>query len=223
MNITLKLKIDYMIGLAVGYTNMRSNKGYTLIEILVAASLFVMIVAAPTSFVIQAVRAQQKILASQEIIDNMSYVMEYISRDIRMAKRPPDTTCLSSKDNIYEFTAAYGRYGIRYVDYTSKCTWIIIDPFTEPAPLGTYNRLKIYKGANTPNLDFSTGWLWLSPEDYDTSLTIKDSGWTKADNLQPKVTLLIRIQGNRAYSNRPEAMADLRIQTTVSARLLDKN
>jgi len=61
------------------------KKGYTLIEVLVAVSIFTILVAGPTGLFITALRGQRKALATMEIIDDSSYALEYISRALRMA------------------------------------------------------------------------------------------------------------------------------------------
>ena len=70
------------------------KKGYTLIEILVAVSIFTVIISIPTGFLVGSLRAQLKILASQKLLDQTSYLMEYMSRAIRMAQKDTNESCI---------------------------------------------------------------------------------------------------------------------------------
>ena len=65
---------------------MANNKGYTLIEIMVAVAVFAVVIAAPMGFFVSAIKGQQKALVSQGLTNSISYNLEYISRALRMAK-----------------------------------------------------------------------------------------------------------------------------------------
>ena len=73
-----------------------ATKGYTLIEILVAVGIFTTVIAAPTGFFVSSLKGQQRALASQKLIDNVSYSLEYVSRTLRMAKK--ELNCASKTD-----------------------------------------------------------------------------------------------------------------------------
>ncbi len=89
---------------------MRKN-GYTLIELLVALAVFTVVIAAPTGFFVSALKGQQKALASQELYDNVSYTLEYISRALRMAKKDLTGSCITANMN-YETTRDWKRHSL---------------------------------------------------------------------------------------------------------------
>jgi prepilin-type N-terminal cleavage/methylation domain-containing protein len=80
----------------------KSLAGFTLIELLVAVTIFSIIISAILAGFISAITTQRKILAYQELFDQISYVVEYMSRNLRMAKKERGIGCLSSKGLNYE-------------------------------------------------------------------------------------------------------------------------
>lgn len=62
----------------------KSQKGYSLIELLVAMGLFSIVVSIMASMFMASLRGQQKAFTAQNIADNMRYAMEIMSKEIRM-------------------------------------------------------------------------------------------------------------------------------------------
>jgi prepilin-type N-terminal cleavage/methylation domain-containing protein len=178
------------------------QKGLTLIEMLVAVAMFAITVIAVSGLFISSIRSQQRILASQELSDQTSYVLEYISRALRMAKKqtaelvaahPELADCLSSNGLNYEQITN----GIRFIDHENNCTEFYLDT-TDP----TVRQIK--KGSLVLTSSF------LKVNHFDIYL----SGQS---NVQPMVTLFLEIQGREAYGSRPE----IKIQTSISQRDLN--
>ena len=180
---------------------MRKN-GYTLIELLVALAVFTIVIAAPTGFFVSSIKGQQKALASQELYDNVSYTLEYISRALRMAKKDLTGSCITQNMN-YEFTGAEN--GIKFKNYNEECQefyWDTTDNLLkETSEKGTGIPLT---ASNIEVVSFDIG-------GQDT--------WSQEDTYQPKVTLLLEIKGNRGTL--PELQPTMKIQTSVSQRNLD--
>jgi len=192
------------------------SKGYTLIEVVVAVGIFFIIIAAPIGFFVGSLRGQQRALSSQEVLNEISYALEYVSRALRMAEKDFDGSCIAAYKNYEETTQRYYLSlsfegpGIKFNKTSSgesEC-WEIFNCSNLSPP----NRLFIQKEGGFPSL--------LTSDDLEiTSLNIKDGGWEQTDTLQPKTTLFLEIKGKR--SNRPELQPVLKIQTTVSQRNLD--
>jgi prepilin-type N-terminal cleavage/methylation domain-containing protein len=93
----------------------KSLAGFTLIELLVAVTIFSIIISAILAGFISAIRTQRKILAYQELFDQISYVVEYMSRNLRMAKKERwnPSTCLSQKWLNYELVD--NNNGIKFI------------------------------------------------------------------------------------------------------------
>ncbi len=63
-----------------------NNKGFTLIELLVSVAIFSLVVAAASSLFSAAAKAQRRSLENQKVLDNGRYVLETISKAIRMSE-----------------------------------------------------------------------------------------------------------------------------------------
>ncbi len=101
---------------------MRKNS-FTLIEMLVVGAIFALIMVAVLGVFVSAIKSQRYNLASQQLLDETSYSMEYMSRFIRMAKKELDaggsTACLSTDGLHYENT--YGGSGLKFKNYKKEC------------------------------------------------------------------------------------------------------
>lgn len=62
----------------------KNEKGFTLVELLVSAAIFSILILSATGIFVKIMNVQKKALAIQEVQDNISYTMEMISKEIRM-------------------------------------------------------------------------------------------------------------------------------------------
>jgi len=192
------------------------SRGYTLIEILVALGIFTIVMAAPTGFFVMALKGQQRALATQEILDEVSYSLEYVSRALRMAKKelnctsktdPLTCSCLKNNGYGFNYESTYGGKGIKFNTYKtpSDCQEIFWDT--------SDNRLKeIRNGGQSVALT--------SDELEIVAFKIGSSdSWTQNDNKQPRITLFLEVKGKK--SSNSELQPVLKIQTSISQRNLD--
>jgi len=163
-------------------------KGFTLVELLVAVAIFCLVVGSASGVFLSAIRAQRKSLATQEILNQTSYFMEYISRAIRMAKKDLDGNCIGAKLN-YQKTAT----GIKFENYQGICQEFYLEG----------NQLKEKKGeviSELTSANLKVNSFNIGPFD----------SWDQDDNDQPKVTLFLNIEGREK--------SEIKIQTTISQR-----
>ncbi len=155
--------------------NKHSN-GFTLIEIMVAIGIFAVLGTAFTGFLVSALQVQRESLVSQEIINNMSYNLEYMSRSIRMARKDLEGNCLKEAKHNYELTSEMP--GIKFLNYQNECQSFFLDN----------GRIKEEK-SNEIN--------YLTPAKFIvTNFIIEGDSWDQADPLaQPKVTIFLEIEG----------------------------
>lgn len=183
--------------------NPKTKKGYTLIEVLVAVTIFSFIIAGPTGLFITSLRGQRKALATMEIVDNSSYALEYISRALRMAKKDLDGFCISTGSNYQNPGGDISK--IRFLNYQGLCQ----EFSSSTGQLG--ERKSSDKTAG--NLG---QFLALTPTDLEiTFLKFQLTGQTQDDDLQPRVTILFEIR------KRTQPETKIRLQTTISQRNLD--
>jgi len=174
--------------------NVKMNKGLTLIEILVTALIFSIIIGASMGVFISSIRLQKYNLTHQEILNQTSYALGYMDRAIRMSIKD-DGTCGFAGQN-YNVAGE----SIEFATYH--------DP-TQCWRFFTMNeQLLIDKDGTVYYLTSSD----FSVTDFDITVT----GDSLGDNIQPKVQIYIRIEGNILGDN-----PKVEIQTSISKRNLD--
>lgn len=182
---------------------MAHNRAYTLIEVMVAVGIFFTLVAAPAGFFVSSLQAQQKTLASQELVDGISYALEHMSRSLRMAKKDLDNSCDIGENMNYGVTRE-GK-GIKFKNYQGICQEFFWD--------ASDNRLKEIKEGG--------GVVPLTAEKLEVlSFKIGSSdSWDQGDQDQPRVTLSLMVKNKRSV--KLELQPTIKIQTTISQRNLD--
>jgi prepilin-type N-terminal cleavage/methylation domain-containing protein len=183
-NVKLKMKnIENKI------KNDRKN-GFTLIEIMVVAAIFSVLVIAISSIFVASIKVERNILASKKILGELSYVMEYMTRSLRMAEKDTSGTCITSGSN-YQITA---RGGIKFINTlkSNTCQEYFLDSG------------KIKYATGTEDLDLTSSTVNITKLDFEVV------NETESDNLQPFVTIYVEA----STPNSPI----LQLQTSVSQR-----
>jgi len=191
-----------------------NDKGFTLIELLVAVSIFVTVIVIISGLFVQAIQGQRRNLAYQELLDQTSYVMEYMSRSIRMAMKDDiaiwefdDTIdCLSGNKVNYEYT----NQCLIFRNYKNECQFFCLEGTTLTAAITATGGGPIPPPSTThltsPELEVYSLWGAGTP-------WVNLSGQGQEDNLQPLVIIGLEIEGRENTS--------IRIQTSISQRNLD--
>ena len=183
--------------------NVKTNKGFTLIEMMVAVLIFSIVVGAVIGVFVSALQVQRYNLAYQQLLDQTSYAMEYMGRAIRMAVKD-DGTCGFSG---YNYRVSNGNTKIEFQNYKGDCQEFYLDTSVDP------NQLATSKGADYLDIP-------LTSNNFNvTSLNFRITGAPGSefsDDLQPRVTIFMEIQGEGA-GPQPK----ITIQTTISQRNLD--
>lgn len=63
-----------------------TNKGFTLIELMVAMAIFVIVISVVLSLFTMGIRSQRKIIALQNVQDNARYLLGFIAKEVRMSE-----------------------------------------------------------------------------------------------------------------------------------------
>jgi prepilin-type N-terminal cleavage/methylation domain-containing protein len=189
---------------------MVTKKGFTLIEVLVAVAIFSMLITVFAGFLVGAIKSQQKALASQELVDSVSYNLEYVSRALRMAKKDIQGTCLTTAGAKYNYETNNNRDRIRFLNYQDKCQEFFLEG----------SRLKERKSTDDTAGNFG-GALPLTPAALQVlSFRIGPSdSWGQAQKTQPRVTLSLKIERGIQGEEPP---LSINIQTTISQRNLNR-
>ena len=173
------------------------KRGYTLVEVLVAVSIFVIFVSAPTGIFISSLKGQKRALAQREIIDGGSYFLEYIGRFLRMAKKDDlgGINCLSGDKVNFELT--HSGNGIKFRNYKDECQEFYLDG------------KRIFENKNGNVLPLTSANLEVN------FLKFQIFGETQSDKIQPRVMTSFEIQ------KKGQSETKTRFQTTISQRDLD--
>jgi len=99
-------------------TKINQKKGFTLVELLVAMAVFSIIGAVIVGIFVSGIQAQKKALVAQELSSQVSYVIEYMGRAIRMAQKDSDGTCVSADHNYYTILDGTS---IKFKNYEGVC------------------------------------------------------------------------------------------------------
>jgi prepilin-type N-terminal cleavage/methylation domain-containing protein len=168
------------------------NKGFTLIELLVTIAIFSIIIGAIIGIFISGVRQQRDALQNQVLLNQMSYVLEFMSRALRMASKESGQGCLSQNGLNYELTR--GGNGITFINVleNNDCQEFFLEA----------GQLKYFKKSTGQILPLTSAKFNI------TSLKFNLIGQGQNDDIQPRVTFSLEI-------------GPLKFQTTVSQRNLD--
>ncbi|MFA5163040.1 MAG: prepilin-type N-terminal cleavage/methylation domain-containing protein [Patescibacteria group bacterium] len=112
-----------MIGVSF-FKKAENKSGFTLVEVLVATTIFVVIMLSATSIFKYALEGQKKSLMSQNVQESLRYFLEVIGKEIRMAQRDngvctstPDTQIFASSTNAFGDVLEFKNYHGQCVRY----------------------------------------------------------------------------------------------------------
>ena len=75
--------------------------GFTIIELVVVMAVFLFIIGAAISIFISVVQSQKKVLSEQQLVNQISYTEEYMSKALRMATVDTTGNCLGADNKGY--------------------------------------------------------------------------------------------------------------------------
>jgi prepilin-type N-terminal cleavage/methylation domain-containing protein len=172
---------------------MKSTKGFTLIEMMVAVSIFAIVMLVATGALLSIVDANRKAQSQQTAFSNLDFALESMSRAIRVG-----TT----------FRCITGSYTNANVDQAHDCNGggsaFAFEPFAG-SPLSSNDQV-VYRLNGTQIERSTTGGASnsfipiTSPEIYVEGLTFYVRGSTAGDSLQPQV--LVSVWGHAGTTTR---------------------
>lgn len=199
---------------------MNSNKGFTLIELIVVMTVFFLVIGTALGIFISIVQHQKRILSEQELLNQTSYVVEYMSKALRMAKtaEAENVGCIPL-GYIYLLTnpdISIGFYkGIKFINQSDNdaCQEFFLDNSGSQTILReTKNGIPL---GGTP---LTSEKLHINSIKFGINGSNGRIGGTqyasKDDSSQPRVTIILDVQVKAGSSA-------IKIQTTVSQRNLN--
>lgn len=160
---------------------------------MIAVTIFSISLVIVSQTFVMAVKLERKFLSSTESLNEISYLMEYMARSIRMAKKDVGNLCLIGDKMNYEKT--YSGSGIKFLNYNGQCQEFYLNGTT------------LYENKNNgAQINALT-----SPKVRVTAFNIGPSdSWDQDDQDQPRVSLFIELSSGDNTA--------MKMQTTVSQR-----
>ncbi|OHA66766.1 MAG: hypothetical protein A3C82_00675 [Candidatus Wildermuthbacteria bacterium RIFCSPHIGHO2_02_FULL_47_12] len=189
------------------FNSMKSGGGFTLPELLVSLFIFSLTIAGAGALLVSAISVQKRSGVEQELMDQASYLAEYMSRALRQAKKDLGAACLSQSGRNYEVSndgASWLVNGsgdrIRFINKDGQCQSFFLEG----------QRMKERVGLNE---------YYLTSDNLQVArLGFYAAGAGQEDNLQPRVTFAIELRGRVLQTGfQPTTY----MQTTVSQRKID--
>lgn len=187
------------------------KKAFTLIEVIIAMAIFDLAVGSAVGLFYSSLRSQRLALVDQKLMDETSFVAEYMSRSLRMARKDLTGTCIATAGSNYETNVAFDR--IRFLNYQNFCQEFFLDTAS--------HQLKERKSTDDTDENFALPQALTSTS---ADLVLESfrvgpsASWDEDDTLQPKVTIFFNL---KTIGRESEFQPGIKIQTTVSQRNLD--
>ena len=188
------------------------KSGYTIIETMIAVSLFVVIITTGVGALLNANLLHQKSRDMRSIMDNLSFILEDMSRNLRTGW---NYECISDEESIPALPPSPTScpYGIGVYFQSSLGRWAYhID--TNPSDI---NKLSVFKSVDESGAMIQ---YLLTPEEVDidpvSGFSVLGAEPPSGDEQQPFV--IIRLVGTLTFK---DTITPFSLQTSVSQRLLD--
>lgn len=175
------------------------QKGFTLIEALVATSLFAFVVSSILGVYVSTLRLDSKTRSQRAVSQNTRFIMEFLSKEIR---------------NGY---INYGAYPGQRTFTTDTDFWIVNQAGENVHVYLNGTDLKLEKDiVGVTNLNTNkvrvTRFKALAAPDSNPYTTT----WPPPFNQQPNITILLELTSN--FGSRPDDLAAISVQTTLTPR-----
>jgi len=176
---------------------MNGNKGFTIVEMLVVFAIFSIVIGIATGVFASMISLQRFNLANNHLLNQASYFVEYMSRAFRQAVKDNGSCILPSGQN---YEVRDGGSTIEFKNYRGEC-----------------QTFSLSGGRLMVSGDGFSGNQPLSSDDFTISYLNFNIIGEGPDNLQPRVTVSLKMTANNVGDTDPS----INIQTTISQRNLD--
>ncbi len=179
----------------------RRSAGFTLVEMLVAMTVFLTVLGVGVGSFIFSFSAQRTVLTEKEVSETVNFALEFMSRKMRVAQiYDPDSPDCGGLSHGESFETDDGTQ-VRFVDSSDNCVEFRYND--------AENIIEFDNGTSTKNLTEKQS-------ARITGLEFSLQGNTNTDGEQPRVTININAQGVGKSEEAQGVTAE--VQTTVSVR-----
>lgn len=173
----------------------KNNRGFTLIELVVAISLFSVVMLGATAIAQEIFRSQQKSLAAKEVQESIRYALEAMSKEIRMASLDEGVCDLVDDDQVYSVSANEDKLYFKNQD--DECVAYYLEQDID--------------GISRLTIDRNAASAYVTPSDMEISNLEFEINTVGS---QSSVTMKMDVE----TLGRTEDVQKIKIQTTISSR-----
>lgn len=188
-------------------SRLKNKSGFSLIEILVSMTLFVVITTAALNIFKLVIDSQRTAIATQNVEESLKYFLEVTGKEIRMAKRNSSGVCALPATDIYKTSSVNGTSdSLTFKNYHDQCV--------------TYSVVAQSDGTKrfSVSRDGITGFITPARINIDElHFILRPEGG--ANNSQATVTMELVAHA----LGKDSARSEMRIQTTLASRYYLKN
>ncbi|MCX6721222.1 MAG: prepilin-type N-terminal cleavage/methylation domain-containing protein [Candidatus Staskawiczbacteria bacterium] len=212
----------------------KKNKGFTIVEMAVVMAIFLFVIGAAVSIFLSVVSHQKRILAQEQLLNQVSYALEYMSKGLRMARPELNYNCMVYEDKdgiksdtvnggfIYLLTRLDGG-AYRGVKFLNQSDVINGNPLCQEFFLDNGVVKEIRNGSEpvaitSPSFVVNSMRISINGKDGTSASCVGQEyacGASDADFVQPRITIVFNI--SVPGDSEPERT----FQTTVSQRNLN--
>ena len=178
---------------------IKNKKGMTLLEMIVAIAIFIVVAMMSSEIFVSIIKGQRNSIAQQNTQENMRYVFEVLSKEIRQAQRSNNECLIGGTKRVFNVTA--GNTALYFKNRDGECvSYAVVDGV-----------LVVRRGTRmaptTPSFLEISG---LSFEVVDNDISfVADS-----PRVQPRVTLKMKAK----MKNVTMSAIEVYMETTISSR-----
>jgi len=184
--------------------NKRRAHGFTLVESMVTVAIFSMLIVSATNIFLSIIRSQRNTLASKNAQEAVSYALEVMTKELRMAK-VDDGQCGSDLyRKIYAVSTSSDQ--IRFRNDQNICVTYLLKQDDTSVPGQSIGRLQIKRDDKEA---------YMTPANIEISqLSFNARHLDDIDTEQPLITIRFVL----SYQNSETGWQSLNVQTSVSSR-----
>ncbi len=214
-------------------SSVKNNKGFTLVEVMVAVGLFTVIMTIGIGAIIGVNNTNRKTQTMRAVVDNLSFLMEDMARSMRLGDYFYCDTSIAPPSIIDISDGGNTQLTQDLLDQNSECKSVVFEPYWDSDPGNPQNQVVYFIGEDGngrgtiykkdfDNTSFDVGDM-LATTSAEIDIDTDRSGFfvigsSPNDLIQPRVRIVlvgsVRIAGSTTEFN---------MQTTVSQRFLDVN
>ncbi len=175
----------------------RSLEGFSLIELIVAVSLFTVIILSSTSIFKMVIDSQRSAIATQNVQESLKYFLEVTGKEIRMAQKNENICLGIGEEETYVVGQENGADTLYFRNYYDECVKysLVVD--------GDSRRFKVTRNTDSGNISPAK----ISLDDLQFILTTANNG-------QPMITMSIKAHALGVALARSE----MTLQTSITSR-----